>query len=193
MSRKPKEPVFDDDNPEWTREDFAESEASRRSFAAQIAGSVQGDTRPPEGGHEGCRVDPAQPRGHFALQGQGAGLAVADRRRPAQDRQESRLTAPSVLYQPALHHRGLNERGEQRMRLERARFQFGMELHPDEPGMILIFDDFRQHAVGRQARKTQAMLFQPVLVGGVDLVAVAVTFGNLGGAAINLATPGCRA
>jgi uncharacterized protein (DUF4415 family) len=23
MSRKPKEPVFDDDNPEWTEEDFA--------------------------------------------------------------------------------------------------------------------------------------------------------------------------
>ena len=37
------------------------------------------------------------------------------------------------------------------MRLERARLQFGMELHPDEPGMVLIFDDLRQHAVGRKA------------------------------------------
>ena len=95
--------------------------------------------------------------------------------------------------QPRLHHRRLNERREQRMRLERPRFQFGMELHPDEPGMILVFDDLRQHAVGRQAGESQPVLFEPVLVGGVDLVAVAVAFGNLGGAAIDLATPGCRA
>ena len=36
--------------------------------------------------------------------------------------------------------------------------------------MVLVFDDLRQHAVGRQTREAQAVLFEPVLVGGVDLV-----------------------
>ena len=38
------------------------------------------------------------------------------------------------LNQPALRHRGLNERRKQRMRLERPRLQLGVELHADEPG-----------------------------------------------------------
>ena len=38
---------------------------------------------------------------------------------------------------------------------------------------------------GERPEKFQAVLLQPVLVGGVDLVAVAVAFGNLGGAAID--------
>ena len=48
------------------------------------------------------------------------------------------------LYQPALLHRRLDEGGEQRMRRERPRFQLGMELHADEPGMVVVFDDLRQ-------------------------------------------------
>jgi hypothetical protein len=55
-----------------------------------------------------------------------------------------------------------DERRKQRMRLERARFQFGMELHADEPGMVLIFDDLRQHAVGRHAGEAHAVLLEPV-------------------------------
>src|SRR5215207_1729148 len=49
--------------------------------------------------------------------------------------------ARPYLHQPALRHRRLNERRKQRVRLERTRLQFGMELHADEPRMILIFDD----------------------------------------------------
>ncbi len=55
------------------------------------------------------------------------------------------------LHQPALVYGGADERRKQRMRLERARFQLGMKLHADEPGMILVFDDLRQNAVGRHA------------------------------------------
>jgi hypothetical protein len=77
---------------------------------------------------------------------------TADRRPPAAQphrwRRPHRLVA--ALHQPALHHRRLNEGCKQGMRLKGPRLQFGMELHADEPGMILIFDDLRQHAVGRQ-------------------------------------------
>src|SRR5689334_5700739 len=75
------------------------------------------------------------------------------------------------------------------MRFERTRFQFGMELHANEPGMIGILDDLRQHAVGRQAREAQAVLLEPILVGGVDLVAMAMPLRDLGGAAIDFRDP----
>ena len=44
-----------------------------------------------------------------------------------------------------------NEAGKQRMRLQRPRFQFRMELHPNEPGMVSNLHDFRQPAVRRPA------------------------------------------
>ena len=49
------------------------------------------------------------------------------------------------------------------MRLEGTRLQFGMELDPDEPGVVLVFDDFRQHAVGRKAREFQPVLLEAIL------------------------------
>ena len=70
------------------------------------------------------------------------------------------------------------KRGEQRVRLERARFQLGMELHADEPGMVGAFDDLRQQAVGRHAGEPQAVLLEPVAIVDVDLVAVAVALGD---------------
>ena len=33
--------------------------------------------------------------------------------------------------------------GKERVRRERARFQFGVELHPDKPGMVAALDNFR--------------------------------------------------
>src|ERR1700760_1809539 len=51
--------------------------------------------------------------------------------------------------------------------------------------MILVFDDLRQDAVGRKPRKTQPMLFEPILVGRVDFVAVTMAFGDFGRATIN--------
>src|SRR4051794_38972729 len=50
----------------------------------------------------------------------------------------NRIPGGERLYQTRLGDRGLDERREQRVRLERARFQLGMELHPDEPGMHLF-------------------------------------------------------
>ena len=47
----------------------------------------------------------------------------------------------AALHQPALHHRRLDERGEQWVGLERPRFQLGVELHADEPGVVGVFDD----------------------------------------------------
>ena len=75
--------------------------------------------------------------------------------------------------EPRLMERGADEPGEQRMRREGLRFQFRVELHPDEPGVVGVFDDLGQHAVGRQAGEQQAGRFQPVAVVDVDLEAVA--------------------
>src|SRR5262249_5488026 len=43
--------------------------------------------------------------------------------------------------------------------------------------------------VGRHAGKAHAMLLEPALVAGIDLVAVAVALGNLGCAVVNLGYP----
>ncbi len=51
------------------------------------------------------------------------------------------------LYQPALLHGGVDEAGKQRVRLEGARLQLGMILHPDEPGVVWELHGFRQQAV----------------------------------------------
>src|SRR3954470_22350605 len=106
------------------------------------------------------------------------------RRRKAPSRRMATQRAP--LHQPALRDRGLDEGRKQRVRLEGPRLQLGMELHADEPGMVLIFHDLRQHAVGRETREFQAMLLEAVLVGGVDLVAMTMTLRNLGRAAIDI-------
>src|SRR6516164_1959713 len=76
--------------------------------------------------------------------------------------------------QTALIDRGSDERGKQRMRLERPRFELGMKLNADEPGMILILDHLGQQPVRRHAGKAHAVLLKAVLVAGIDLVAVAV-------------------
>src|ERR1700749_2178179 len=106
------------------------------------------ETRASEGSDQDSSLDPAQHRGREAFQSQGSRLAIADRRSAAEDRQEGELTR---LHQPALHDSRLDEGRKQRMRLKGPRLQLGMELHADEPGMVLVFDDLRQHAVRRQA------------------------------------------
>src|SRR6516162_3303728 len=54
---------------------------------------------------------------------------------------------PVILHQAGLLERGLDERLEQRVRLERARLQLGVELNPDEPRVLGDFDDLRQQPV----------------------------------------------
>ena len=48
------------------------------------------------------------------------------------------------LNQPALLERRADEIPEQRVRIERLGFQFGVELDADVPWMVLELDDFRQ-------------------------------------------------
>jgi len=91
MSRKLKEPVFDDDNPEWTKADFAKARPPAEVIPPELPRSVQEHARTAKNANEGCGVYQVEPRGHFAFQSKGTGLAVEDRRRAAQDRQEGRL------------------------------------------------------------------------------------------------------
>src|SRR5207302_1861118 len=65
------------------------------------------------------------------------------------------------LDQAGLVERGTNERGEERVRLERLRFELGMELHADEPGMARPLYDLGQLAVGRHAGEAQPLILQP--------------------------------
>src|SRR5579859_994 len=89
---------------------------------------------------------------------------------------------PSGLDEPRLLECCANERREQRMRLERLRLQFRMELHADEPGMVRELDDLGQHAVRRHAGELQARRLQPLLVADVHFIAMTVAFRNVGGA-----------
>src|SRR5436190_8679214 len=84
------------------------------------------------------------------------------------------------LYQPALLDRRLDERREQRMRREWTRFQLGVELHGDEPGMLFVFNDLRQDTVGGHPREAHAPLLEPALVIRVHFITMAVALGNLG-------------
>src|SRR3569832_1311315 len=82
-------------------------------------------------------------------------------------------------HQTALPHRSSNERREQWMRIERTRFQFGVELHSDEPGMIWDLHDLRQSSVRRPAGDDQTVLAEWLCVLRVYLIAMAMTFGDL--------------
>src|SRR5690606_3165968 len=88
-------------------------------------------------------------------------------------------------HQARLPHRGGDEAGEQRMRLERAALELGVELHADEPRVIGTLDDLREQSVGRHAREYQPALLERLAVGRIDLVAMPVTLGNDGGAPVN--------
>src|SRR5258708_31361103 len=50
-------------------------------------------------------------------------------------------------HQAGLVKCGANEGGKERVRLERFRFELGMELHADEPGMAGELDDLGQLAI----------------------------------------------
>src|SRR5262249_57113215 len=82
-------------------------------------------------------------------------------------------------HQARLVERSAHKRSEQRVRLKRFRLQFGMELHADEPGMVGEFDNFRQHAVRRHARKSQPDRFQALLVPDIYFVAMAMALADL--------------
>ena len=69
---------------------------------------------------------------------------------------------------------GLDEAGEQRVRLERLRLELGMELHRHVPRMRRQLDDLDELAVERPADDLEPVLGQRLLVQAVELVAMAV-------------------
>jgi len=71
-----------------------------------------------------------------------------------------------------------DERGEQRMRGERLRFEFGVKLAAEEPRMIGGLDDFNVNAVGRLARNFQTCLRESRFVIAIEFIAMAVALGN---------------
>src|SRR5579875_127482 len=115
--------------------------------------------------------------------GHGERATQIPRGRAAPRRRFPRFRSPRrELNQPALLYRRLDERGEQRMRIEGLGFELGVELDADEPGMVGELDDLGQLAVGRHAGEPHPGLLELRLVVDVDLVSVAVALADLGGA-----------
>ena len=66
------------------------------------------------------------------------------------------------------------------MRVERAALQLGMELDPDEPGVVGPLDILGQRSVGRHSGEYQPAMFERVTLIGVDLIAMAMPFADFG-------------
>src|SRR5581483_10695258 len=73
-----------------------------------------------------------------------------------------------------------DEARKQRMRMERLRLEFRMELHREVPRMVGQLGDLDELAVGRAARNPKAVLDERPLVQAVELVAVAMPLVNEG-------------
>ena len=58
------------------------------------------------------------------------------------------------------------------------RFEFGMELHGHEPGVVRQLDHFHQRAVGAGAGDEHAVGLELLAIGVVELVAMAMAFGD---------------
>src|SRR5690349_1572788 len=77
---------------------------------------------------------------------------------------------------------GLYEAEEQRMRLQRLRLEFRVELAGEKVGMRGQLNDLHVGAVRRAARDAQSGAGQQLLVFAIELVAMAMTFVDLAGA-----------
>src|SRR5579864_870601 len=87
------------------------------------------------------------------------------------------------LFRPpfqAMLIRSANERFKQRMRLQRFRLEFGMELATDEVGMPGNFDHLYVGPVWRRPGKPQASRRQRAFVLAIELVAVPMALADLG-------------
>src|SRR5215471_9650383 len=70
----------------------------------------------------------------------------------------SRLAKPAPCsFLVAVRQRRADECPEQRVRLQRLGFEFGMKLAAQIPGMIRQFANLDIHAIGSLARETQSM------------------------------------
>src|SRR5580698_10246485 len=78
---------------------------------------------------------------------------------------------------PALN-RGLDESAEQRMRIERARLQLGMELASEEPWVPLELHDFDQVLIWGEAGRDETDLLEAFAIVVVHFVAMAMALGD---------------
>src|SRR6202023_4370870 len=74
----------------------------------------------------------------------------------------------------------VNERCKQRMRSQRVRFELGVKLAADEPGVIRDFHDFDVDAVRSAAGDAESSARERVFIFAIKLVTVAVTLGDIG-------------
>src|SRR5215470_283350 len=78
----------------------------------------------------------------------------------------------SSAFHSLIVQRGLDERGEERMRLPRPRAEFGMELTGHEPGMIRQLDDLDQLLTRPDPRDAESALHEGDEIVVVDLEAM---------------------
>src|SRR5581483_4032744 len=78
---------------------------------------------------------------------------------------------------------------EQRMGCERFRFEFGMELAPEEPGMFVAqkLHDLDELAVGGDAAKNQTAFRQRFAIGRIEFVTMAMAFADLAFTSVHFA------
>src|SRR2546426_7458214 len=75
--------------------------------------------------------------------------------------------------------RGPDKSLEERMRFERSRLEFRVELAAQEPGMVADLHDLDIGPIRRLARQVESTAHQGLLILPVKLVAVAMALGNL--------------
>src|ERR1700722_7517749 len=64
------------------------------------------------------------------------------------------------------------------MRLQRLRFEFGMKLAAQIPGMIFQFANFDVHTVRSLARQSQSMLLQHCFIFAIELVTMTMALAD---------------
>src|SRR3989304_5486687 len=83
-----------------------------------------------------------------------------------------------MVLTPPVGEGGLDEGGEERMRLPRPGAQLRVELAGHEPGMVGELDDLHELLLGPETRDPEAVLFQVLEVLVVHLEAAAVAAPN---------------
>src|SRR5690349_19645097 len=76
--------------------------------------------------------------------------------------------------------RGADERAEQRVRLERFGFEFGMELTAEIPRMIFQLTNFDVDGVGSFTCEAQAVALEDVLIFAIEFVTMPMALADFG-------------
>src|SRR5579871_5831210 len=74
-----------------------------------------------------------------------------------------------------------DERAEERMRLQRLRFEFRVELASEEPRMVRHFHDFNVHTIRRAARNAETSACERLVKFAIKFVPMSMALGNFRG------------